>query len=50
MLGIDGLGEIARNLSSLPLADMKQQILNQVAGWRSGPAADDVSLVLVEAP
>jgi len=48
MLGIVGLGEIVRDASSLPLGEMKQQILNQVATWRSGPAADDVSLVLVE--
>jgi len=29
---------------------MKQQILDRVANWRSGPATDDVSLVLVEIP
>jgi hypothetical protein len=27
---------------------MKQQILDRVAAWRGGPAADDVSLVLIE--
>jgi PAS domain S-box-containing protein len=48
MLGIDGLSEIVRDVSSLPLPEMKQQILNRVAAWRDGPAADDVSLVAVE--
>ena len=48
MLGIDGLTEIVREVSNLPLTKMKQQILNRVAAWREGPAADDVSLVLVE--
>lgn len=50
MLGIGGFGEIVRDASSLSLTQMKQQILKQVANWRSGPAADDVSLVLVEVP
>ena len=48
MLGIDGLKEIVRDVSGLPLAEMKQQILNRVAAWRDGPAADDVSLVVAE--
>jgi serine phosphatase RsbU (regulator of sigma subunit) len=48
MLGVKGLGEIVLDASSLPLAEMKQQILNRVANWRSGPASDDVSVVLVE--
>ena len=48
MLGIDGLSKIVRDVSSLPLPEMKQQILNRVAAWRDGPAADDVSLVAVE--
>jgi PAS domain S-box-containing protein len=48
MLGIDGLKEIVRQASNLPLAEMKQQILNRVAAWRDGPAADDVSLVVTE--
>jgi len=48
MLGVEGLGEIVRDTCGLPLAEMKQQILNRVTNWRSGPAADDVSLVLVE--
>ena len=30
--------------------EMKQQILDRVANWCSSPAADDVSLVLVEIP
>ena len=48
MLGIDGLKEIVRDVCDLPLAEMKQQILDRVAAWRDGPAADDVSLVVVE--
>jgi phosphoserine phosphatase RsbU/P len=48
MLGVDGLSEIACDASDLPLPEMKRQILDRVAAWRSGPAADDVSLVLVE--
>jgi sigma-B regulation protein RsbU (phosphoserine phosphatase) len=50
MLGVDGLKEIVTQASTLPLAGMKEQILNRVAAWRDGPAADDVSLVLVEIP
>ena len=50
MLGVDGLAAIVREASNLPLAEMKQEILNRVAAWRNGPAADDVSLVLVEIP
>lgn len=50
MLGIEGLREIVGQASDLPLAAMKQQILERVAEWRSGPATDDVSLVLIEVP
>ena len=50
MLGVDGLKEIVIDTSTLPLAEMKTQILNRVAAWRDGPAADDVSLVLDEIP
>jgi len=48
MLGVDGLKEILTEASTLPLDEMKSQILNRVAAWRNGPAADDVSLVLLE--
>ncbi len=48
MLGVEGLREIVRGASGLPLAEMKQQVLNRVAAWRNGHAADDVSLVLLE--
>jgi len=48
MLGIEGLAEIAKDTGNLPLSEMKQQILNRVAEWRSGPADDDVSFVLLE--
>ncbi len=48
MLGIDGLQEIVGDVSGLPVVEMKEQILNRVAAWRDGPAADDVSLVVLE--
>jgi len=48
MLGVDGLKEILAEASTLPLDEMKSQILNRVAAWRNGPATDDVSLVLLE--
>jgi PAS domain S-box-containing protein len=50
MLGVDGLSDIVRETAKLPLADMKQEIVERVAAWRSGPAADDMSLVVVEIP
>lgn len=50
MLGVEGLSDIVRDTSRLSLADMKQEIVNRVAAWRSGPAADDMSLVVVEIP
>lgn len=49
MLGIEGLSEIVRETSKLPLAEMRGQIVDRVAAWRNGPADDDMSLVLVEA-
>ena len=48
MLGVEGLSEIVRDASDLPLPDMKRKILDRVAAWRCGPATDDVSVVLVE--
>ena len=48
MLGVEGLAEIARETSSLPLPLMKQKILDRVADWRKGPAVDDMSLILLE--
>jgi PAS domain S-box-containing protein len=50
MLGVEGLSEIVRGASDLPLPEMKRQILDSVAAWRSGPPTDDVSVVLVEIP
>ena len=47
MLGIEGVQEIVRKTSSLPASEMKQRILDGVAGWREGPPTDDVSLMLV---
>jgi phosphoserine phosphatase RsbU/P len=48
MLGVDGLQEIVADASTLPLAEMKSQILNRVAAWRHGHPQDDISLVLLE--
>jgi len=50
MLGVKGFGEIVREASKLPLPEMKRRILDQIEAWRSGPAADDMSLVLIEVP
>ena len=50
MLGVEGFAEIVRETSKLSLPEMKQQILERVAAWRHGPAADDMSLVLIEIP
>ena len=48
MLGVDGLSDIVQDTAKLSLADMKKEIVERVATWRSGPAADDMSLVMVE--
>ncbi|HXZ10763.1 MAG TPA: SpoIIE family protein phosphatase [Candidatus Sulfotelmatobacter sp.] len=50
MLGVEGLSEIVRETSKLPLGEMRREIVDRVAAWRNGPADDDMSLVLVEAP
>jgi PAS domain S-box-containing protein len=47
MLGVTGVREIVRNASALPAEQMKERILEDVAAWRSGPATDDVSLMVV---
>ena len=48
MLGVEGLQKIVRRTSSLPVDQMKQAILDEVACWRQGPPTDDVSLMLVD--
>ncbi len=48
MLDVSGLREIVRDASELPFSEMKPTILDHVSAWRSGPPADDMSLVLVE--
>jgi serine phosphatase RsbU (regulator of sigma subunit) len=48
MLGVEGLKEIVYDTARLPLPVMKQEIIDRVAAWRSGPAADDMSLVVLE--
>jgi phosphoserine phosphatase RsbU/P len=47
-LGVEGVQEFVRQTSLLPFSEMQQGLLDRVATWRSGAAADDVSLVLVE--
>ena len=48
MLDVSGLQSIVRDASVLPFSEMKRTILDRVTAWRSGPPADDMSLVLVE--
>jgi phosphoserine phosphatase RsbU/P len=50
MLGVEGLAEIVRETAMLPLPEMTREIVNRVAAFRGGPAADDMSLVVVEIP
>jgi len=50
MLGVDGFRDIVRETAELPLPEMKQEIIDRVAAWRMGPAADDMSLVVVGMP
>ena len=50
MLGVEGLADIVRETSKLPLPAMTQEIVNRVAAFRHGPPADDMSLVAVEIP
>ncbi len=50
MLGVEGLAEIVRETSKLPLSAMTQEIVSRVAAFRHGPPADDMSLVAVEIP
>jgi len=50
MLGVEGLSEIVRETSKLPLQQMKEQILHRVTAYRHGPADDDMSLVIIEIP
>jgi PAS domain S-box-containing protein len=48
MLGVEGLEELVRESAQRALPEMKAAILDGVAGWRHGPLADDLSLVIVE--
>jgi sigma-B regulation protein RsbU (phosphoserine phosphatase) len=48
MLGVEGLQKIVCDTAGLPLLMMKQEIIARVAAWRSGPAVDDMSLVVLE--
>lgn len=50
ILGIDRFSQIVRDTAALPLPRMKQEIIDCVTAWRSGPAADDMSLVLLGVP
>lgn len=49
MLGVAGVQRLVRETAMLPLADMKNLILERVEGWRDGGSpADDLSLILIE--
>jgi PAS domain S-box-containing protein len=48
MLGVEGLKKIVLDTAGLSLPRMKQEIIERVAAWRNGPAADDMSLVVLE--
>lgn len=48
MLGIEGFSQLVLSAANLTLPDMRHAIIDGVAGWRHGPLADDVSLILVE--
>lgn len=50
MLGVDGLSEIVREASGLPLSAMKKEIIDRIAAWRHGAPTDDMSLIVVEIP
>jgi PAS domain S-box-containing protein len=48
MLGVEGLSEIVWEASLWPLPEMKRHIVDHVSAFRSGPPADDMSLVVVD--
>lgn len=48
MLGVEGLGKIARNAAAFPLPAMREAIIQGVNQYSAEPVHDDVSLVLVE--
>jgi PAS domain S-box-containing protein len=48
MLDVEGLSNIVLQAANLPVAEMRQAILDGVSAWRHGPLADDVSLVIAE--
>jgi sigma-B regulation protein RsbU (phosphoserine phosphatase) len=48
MLGVPGLAKIIESSSSLPLAEMKRELLERIAAYRAGPPADDMSLIIAE--
>ena len=48
MLGTEGFSKLVLESAKLPLADMRQAILDGVTSWRHGPLEDDVSVVIVE--
>ena len=48
MLGVEGLRKVVRECSLLPFEEMLPAILEQIAAWRLGPFADDVTILLAE--
>lgn len=48
LLGHTGLQEIVSRAARKPFAEMKEQVLGEIAAWRYGPVTDDISMVLIE--
>ena len=48
MLGIEGLGDMAKRAAKLPLPAMREAIIKGVVGFSAAPVHDDMSLVLLE--
>jgi len=48
MLGIEGLGDMAKRTARLPLSAMRESLIRSVVGFSATPVHDDMSLVLLE--
>jgi len=48
MLGVEGLGELARSMATRPLAAMRDSIIQGVVSYSATPVHDDMSLILLE--
>jgi serine phosphatase RsbU (regulator of sigma subunit) len=49
ILGVEGLENIVRRTAALPLAFMRQAIIEGTNAYSAGPVHDDITLVLAEA-